>query len=224
VFEARLFRPTLELVSTFSTEPDSLKFTVDDTVYNRGAVESDCGVLYHFDFGHPFLAEGSRLVAPFARITPQSKGGFPESTPNEIVTYREPRAGYNMQVYLNKLYGDQNGMTKLMLRNKAGDMGVSYTYSLNQLPFLTLWKNLVALEDGYVTGIEPGTAYPNNRNIERKNGHYPPLGPGQSRQFKIQLEVGIGADRVSQMEQDIQAIQGGRPTTIDKDWVEGISY
>ena len=129
-----------------------------------------------------------------------------------------------MQVYLNKLYGDQNGMTKLMLRNKAGDMGVSYTYSLNQLPFLTLWKNLVALEDGYVTGIEPGTAYPNNRNIERKNGHYPPLGQGQSRQFKIQLEVGIGADRVSQMEQDIQAIQGGRPTTIDKDWVEGISY
>jgi len=30
-----------------------------------------------------------------------------------------------MQVYLNKLYGDQNGMTKLMLRNKAGDMGLA---------------------------------------------------------------------------------------------------
>jgi len=224
VFEARLFRPTLVLVSKFSTEPDSLKFTVDDKVYNKGAVESDCGMLYHFDFGHPFLAEGSRLVAPFARITPQSKGGFPESTPDEIVTYREPRAGYNMQVYLNKLYGDPNGMTKLMLRNKEGDMGVSYTYSLDQIPYLTLWKNLVALEDGYVTGIEPGTAYPNNRNIERKNGHYPPLGPGQCREFKIQLEVAIGADRVSEIEEEIQTIQAGRQTTVDKDWVDGISY
>ncbi len=35
---------------------------------------------------------------------------------------------------------------------------------------------------------------------------------------------GGSIDTMNQMEQDIQAIQGGRPTTIDKDWMDGISY
>jgi len=224
VFEARLYRPTLELVSEFSTEPDSLQFTIKDQIVNRGGVDAECGMLYHANYGHPFLAQGSRLAAPFGRITPQAKGGFPESAPEEIVTFREPRAGYKRQVWFIKLNGDENGITKLLLRNKEGNLGVSYAYSLSQLPFLTLWKNLVALEDGYVTGIEPGTAYPNHRNIERKNGHYPPLKPGESRDLRITFEVAIGADRVSQIEQEIQAIQGSKKTVYDKDWVEGISY
>lgn len=222
--EARLFRPTLQLVSEFSTEPDSLLFTVHDTLTNKGAVDTECGMLYHADFGHPFLAEGSRIVAPFARITPQAKGGYPESTPEEIVTYREPRAGYSMQVWLTQLNADENGMTKLLLRNKEGTRGVGYTYSREQLPYLTIWKNLVALEDGYVTGIEPGTAYPNHRNIERKNGHYPKLGPGQSREFQITFELAIGADRVREIEEEIKAIQGDKETVYDSDWVKGISY
>jgi hypothetical protein len=222
--EERLFRPTLELESVFSTEPDSMSFTINDTLINRSGVPAECGMLYHPDFGHPFLGEGSRIVAPFARITPQSKGGFPEDSPEEIVTYREPRAGYSMQVWLTKLNGDSNGMTKLMLRNKAGDMGVSYSYSLEQLPCLTIWKNLVALEDGYVTGIEPGTGYPNNRSVERKNGHYPKLGPGQSRNFQITFEVAAGSQRVNEIEKEIEAIQGYKRTIYDKDAVEGISY
>ncbi|MFH0870928.1 MAG: DUF4432 family protein [bacterium] len=224
VFEARLYRPTLELVSEFSTEPDSLQFTIKDQIVNRGGVDAECGMLYHANYGHPLLAKGSRLAAPFGRITPQAKGGFPESAPEEIVTFREPRAGYKRQVWFIKLNGDENGITKLLLRNKEGNLGVSYAYSLSQLPFLTLWKNLVALEDGYVTGIEPGTAYPNHRNIERKNGHYPPLKPGESQDLRITFEVAIGADRVSQIEQEIQAIQGSKKTVYDKDWVEGISY
>jgi hypothetical protein len=127
-------------------------------------------------------------------------------------------------VWFIKLNGDEKGTTKLLLRNKEGNLGVSYAYSLDQLPYLTLWKNLVALEDGYVTGIEPGTAYPNNRNIERKNGRYPPLKPGESRDLRITFEVAVGADRVSQIEQEIQAIQGSKKTNYDEDWVEGISY
>jgi hypothetical protein len=223
-YEERLFRPTLALVSEFSTEPDSLKFTINDSIINKGGVDAECGMLYHFDYGYPFLGEGSRIVAPFARITPQSKGGFPESTPEEIVAYREPRAGYKMQVWLTKLNGDGTGMTKLLLKNREENLGFSYTYSLQQIPYLTVWKNLVALEDGYVTGIEPGTAYPNHRNIERKNGHYPPLKPGESRAFQITCELAVTSDRVSEIEQEIQAIQGGKETVYDKDWVKGISY
>ena len=32
-------------------------------------------------------------------------------------------------------------------------------WSLEELPYLTQWKNTVAKSDGYVTGLEPGTSF-----------------------------------------------------------------
>ena len=50
-----------------------------------------------------------------------------------------------------------------MLRNATGDNATSMTFSIKEPPFLTLWKNPVAVEDGYVTGLEPGTGLPRIR-------------------------------------------------------------
>ena len=38
---------------------------------------------------------------------------------------------------------------------------------LEELPCFTLWKNTAAEADGYVTGLEPGTNFPNLRSFER---------------------------------------------------------
>ena len=59
------------------------------------------------------------------------------------------------------------------------------TLSTEQLPFFTLWKNTAAENDGYVTGLEPGTNFPYNRRIERKAGRVPKLAAGESRHFAI---------------------------------------
>ena len=55
-----------------------------------------------------------------------------------------------------------------MLRNHAGDRGVVLRFDKDQLPAFTLWKNTGGLRDGYVTGLEPGTNYPNPRPFERR--------------------------------------------------------
>ena len=76
-----------------------------------------------------------------------------------------------------------------MLRNAAGDRAVSMGFALAELPYFTLWKNLTALEEGYVTGLEPGTGFPYTRRIEREAGRVPKLKPGETRRFSI--DVGL---------------------------------
>ena len=57
-----------------------------------------------------------------------------------------------------------------MLQNRARNKAVSMSYPIAELAYVALWKNTNAESDGYVTGLEPGTGFPNNRRIERKFG------------------------------------------------------
>ena len=115
------------------------------------------------------------------------------------------------------LWGDENNRTETMLQNKAGDRGVSLTFSTTELPYFTLWKNTTSLNDGYVTGIEPGTSYPMLRSIERKGGRVPVLKGGQSYKASMGINVLADAAAVEAARKRIAALQGDRKTTVDKE-------
>ena len=89
--------------------------------------------------------------------------------------YGPPQSGYVEQVYFLDLAADAEGQTEALLQNADGSRGASLQFSLKQLPYMTLWKNTSAEADGYVTGLEPATNYPNLRSTERKFGRVPLL-------------------------------------------------
>jgi hypothetical protein len=60
------------------------------------------------------------------------------------------------------------------------------------LPCFTLWKNQGGLADGYVTGLEPGTNYPNPRSFEETQGRVVPLAPQASVTFDLAIEYLTG--------------------------------
>jgi hypothetical protein len=104
----------------------------------------------------------------------------------------------------------------LMLRNAAGDRAVSMSFAVAELPYVTLWKNLTALEEGYVTGLEPGTGFPYTRRLEREAGRVPKLQPGQTRRFAIDVGLHATTEAVRAVDDQISRIQNGRPTQIDR--------
>ena len=65
---------------------------------------------------------------------------------------------------------------------------MSLKFNVRQLPCLSLWKNREAACDGYVTGLEPATNFPNTKSFEKQMGRVVELGPGQSRSFSVALE------------------------------------
>jgi hypothetical protein len=88
------------------------------------------------------------------------------------------------------------------------------TYSPDELPWLTLWKNTAAVEDGYVTGIEPGTSSPANRRIERAAGRLPVLGPGETRHFHLDVRILTDSTEVKAVEESIRDLQSRQPTVF----------
>jgi hypothetical protein len=136
----------------------------------------------------------------------------------DVATYAEyagPVKGFIEQVYNLHPYADSDGRSMVMLRNAAGDRAVSMGFAVAELPYVTLWKNLTALEEGYVTGLEPGTGFPYTRRLEREAGRVPTLKPGETRRFSIDVGLHTTADGVRTVDDRIKQIQNGRATQVD---------
>ena len=210
--EERVFHgPKLSMLADISTELDSNSVRIDDTVTNQGADDQEFQMLYHINFGPPLLQAGARFLGALERVHPFNAHAAEQL--DNYASYDGPQPGFREEVYCLQPLAGPDGLTELMLQNAPGDRGVSLAFPVQQLPFVTLWKNLEV--DGYVTGIEPGTGYPYTRRIEREAGRVPQLAPQSSRQFTI--EVAIHADRnsVAAATQRIQSLQGTEPPTLD---------
>lgn len=110
---------------------------------------------------------------------------------------------------------DASGQTLVALINAAGDRGVSCRYTTNSLPCLSLWKNTDTIEEGYVTGIEPGTGFPFRRALERERGGVPKLPGGGSVAFSLEWQVLQSAAAVRATTAEISSIQKGRSSKVD---------
>jgi hypothetical protein len=213
VHERMFHGPKLELVTEISTEPGANTFRIADAITNHGGQAQEFQILYHTNYGRPLLEAGSTFVAPVRQVTP-----FNERAAQGIRTYADyqgPQPGFVEQVYCLRPYADSEGRTLLMLRNAAADKAVSLAYAVRELPYFTLWKNTAAPEDGYVTGLEPGTNYPYNRRIERQFGRVPRLDAGATYRATIDFGIHLGKDAVGKVADRIQAIQNGLSTTVD---------
>jgi hypothetical protein len=214
VDERAFYGPKLELWTEVSTEPGSRTFRIEDALTNRGAFEQEFQIIYHANYGPPLLGAGARFSAPVRRVTP-----FNAHAAKDVATYADyggPVRGFIEQVYNLHPYADADGRSMIMLRNAAGDRGVSMSFAVAELPYVTLWKNLTALEEGYVTGLEPGTGFPYTRRLEREAGRVPKLKPGETRRFAIDIGLHAAADAVREADDRITRIQNGRPTQIDR--------
>jgi hypothetical protein len=213
VDERMFYGPKLELQTEISTEIGSDSFRISDTITNHGGQPQEFEVLYHTNCGRPLLEAGAQFVGPVERATPFNDHAAKDVKKYDV--YGPPQTGFIEQVYLLRLHADKQERTKVMLRNKAGDRAMSMNWSLKELPYMTLWKNTAAEKDGYVTGLEPGTNYPNNRRVERQFGRVPKLAPGASHKATIEIGAHVGADAVKRVAAEIAGIQGERQPTLD---------
>ena len=214
VDERVFFGPKLELWTEISTVPGSNTFTISDTLTNRGSEAQEFMLIYHANYGSPLLEKGAKLVTAAKRVAPFNDHAA--KAVNQWDTYGAPKSGFVEEVYQIFPYADKSGRTTIQLQNAKGDRGVSMNWSLEQLPYLTQWKNTVAKTDGYVTGLEPGTSFPHNRKWERAKGRVSKLEPGRSRSFSITFGIQDTKTEVEAVAQEIIALRANRKTKVDE--------
>jgi hypothetical protein len=214
VAEAGLFLGNLHLISTITTIPGSNRLVIHDVIENRAAQAAEMQLLYHCNIGPPFLEAGGRLIVPFHEVvplTPRAAEGI-----DTFETYAGPVAGYSEQNYAYDPLGDSHGRTLALLYPAAGDRGVALRWNRNELPCLTVWKNTQALEDGYVTGIEPATNYPNFKSFERQHDRVKVLPPGGRWQCTWSIEAFETKAGVDQVLAEIATLQAHAPRKVQR--------
>lgn len=214
VDEAALFFPQLRLTTTYTTTPGSNRLVIHDVVENRSAQPQEMQLLYHTNVGPPFLEAGSRVLAPIREVAPLTQRAADGI--DTFDTYLGPTVGYTEQNYAFDLLADGKGHTLAILANARRDKAVALRFNRQELPCFTVWKNTQALEDGYVTGIEPGTSFPNHRGYERQQGRVKLLAPGGKWECRWMIEVAESAATVGNLLAEVATLQAQAKATIHR--------
>lgn len=216
VDEARLFAPHIRMITRISTTPGSNRVTVRDEFVNLQETPSELEILYHWNFGPPFLEEGSRFVAPIQTLVPRNKDA--QEAIGHYDVYRGPEPGGPEQVFFLELHaGSKDGRTLAMLRNHAGDKGVVLRFAKAQLPVFSLWKRTGGRREGYVTGLEPATNYPNPKPFEKAHDRVVSLPEGGSHVAETTLEILDTRPGVAAVEAEVKALQArGAPRVHER--------
>ncbi|MCA9156299.1 MAG: aldose 1-epimerase family protein [Pirellulaceae bacterium] len=212
VEETRFHFQKLRLTSTIKTLPGESGLRIHDVVENLSASPAQAQLLYHVNFGDPLLDAGSQVVVPAKTIVPRN--GRAAEGIDTWDSYRAPAAGFEEQVYFLELFADSSGQTRTLLKNAHATRGVSLLYNKKQLPCFTVWKNTTALADGYVTGLEPGTNFPNPRTYETEQQRVVPISAGTKIGFELQLQFHTDSASVQRAEKAVAALAGDREPQI----------
>jgi hypothetical protein len=214
VDETRFHFLKLRLRTTITTKVGEQGFRLRDEIHNLSQSPAEAQLLYHVNFGRPLLDAGARLVAPVKTVVPRNPRAAEGIASWDSYAAEQP--GYAEQVYFLELAADTNRRTQVLLKNAHATRGVSLAFNTQQLPWFTLWKNTTGSADGYVTGLEPGTNFPNPRSFEGEQGRVLKLAPGGKSVFDLQFSAQRSAEQVEQVEKAITALGQGVQTTIHK--------
>ena len=214
VDETLMFGPQLRLTGEISTELGAPSLVLDDIVTNLSNQPQEMQSLYHANFGPPLLGSGAQFVGSVKRVRPRNARAAEEGM-SGWDQYTGPHGGeYTEQVYMMELFGDEAGMTEAMLKSADGSKALEVSFNLQQLPYMTLWKNEGPAQSGYVTGLEPGTSYPHPKPFERAAGRVPKLAGGASHRARVTFTVLNSRQQVEKTVENIRALQKAAPQVL----------
>jgi galactose mutarotase-like enzyme len=205
VFESRFLVHSLELRVTYRFEVNCRTIGITDVVTNRSGNPSTMQLLYHINVGQRILEAGSKCVAALTELAPRDQHA--SKAIDRWDQYDGPVSGFQEQVYFAKPQSNNRGWTTAMLQDSTGSSGIAVRYDTRTIPYFTLWKNTAAVEDGYVTGLEPATGFPNTKSFESHSSRTVKLTAGESRSFSLQLEPLALSTDVDRVQREIDAIR-----------------
>jgi Domain of unknown function (DUF4432) len=218
VHEARFLQFNLRLFVKYRFAFGQPTIEVIDSVRNASDNPTTIQMLYHVNIGAPLLEEGASLHLAAKRIVARNQHAADDMS--TWSSYRRPTANYSEQVYFSAPEADKDRWTTALLASKNRSRCFAVHYRTDTLPFFTQWKNTVGSSDGYVTGLEPGTGFPNPRSFEEKQNRVVPVPAGGTKEFHLRLEASSQPERVAQLIGNVEKLLGGatNPVAFDADW------
>ncbi|MEM9368034.1 MAG: aldose 1-epimerase family protein, partial [Planctomycetota bacterium] len=223
MIEARLFFKRLRLRSRIRLHADRPSVELLDDVTNELSTPAVTQMLYHINVGAPLLGEGAKVHVPLDEIAPRDAHAAEEIERWDV--YDRPTSGYSERVYFGKPRADDSGFCSAMLTDANAENALGVRFKVSTLPYFILWKNTAEISDGYVTGLEPASNFPNGRDKEVASDRCVRLDGGQSVSYRLELNPMTDATAVAKYRADIDAlVTSGGATTLHADPVPSWSH
>ncbi len=181
--EAELFGKNLTLRRKIETVYGEKKFTITDIIENNGFNEEPMMLLYHFNFGYPFLDENAVVLLPTLKVTPRDKEAQKDA--DKWNQMEAPAVNEPERVYLHELASDGDGNTFACLFNLKSNLGIKIKFNKRYLPKFVQWKSIAAGD--YVMGLEPTNSDVYGRTREGEQIHK--LQPFEREEIGIEFEL-----------------------------------
>jgi hypothetical protein len=164
VRETALFGACLEMERTITVPTNGARIKIEDTISNLTAEDEIIFILYHINFGFPFLSEGLELTFPEGGAVGRTDEA--QRRINDRLTITKPIDGEPEFVYF---YSPKERNAKVILANKQAGIRATVSYDSERLPVLAQWKCMKSGD--YALGIEPGTSRIRGRKEEIEDGY-----------------------------------------------------
>ena len=181
--ESALFGDNLTLSRKITTRMGASTLEIHDVVENHNSSEAAFLILYHVNYGFPFLNENTRLIFPSNEIkplSPDSEAGLPQC--DQI---SKPLDGIKDQVFSRALTADNNGFCTIKVENKAFGIGTYLSYCQKNLPNFLYWKSMVSGD--YAVGLLPTNSTTEGRTAELEKGTICRLKGFEQMEFELKI-------------------------------------
>ena len=185
VRDALLCSHNLTITRVIRTFLSKSEIEITDTLQNEEPCETDYLILYHFNFGYPFLTPSVKIEIPEGEKPVEPRTEWAAKGIEYWKRMEPPEDEYEEQCYFHHPESGSDGFCMASITNPDLGVKVRLSYQNENLPVLTEWKSIRAGE--YVLGIEPGNSYLTGMENEKLNGHIGKIGGFEKREFRMKL-------------------------------------
>mgnify|MGYP002522953719 FL=1 len=172
VMQTVLFGENIALKRHFTVKENEI--TVCDTVCNEAYTDAKYVLLYHTNFGYPFLDERLKLDIPFVKS--EGLTDYAKSRIGKQLHITEPIDGGEEEVFYNTLEKGEVTLTNEQLKTQ-----IKVIYAVEDFPVLLEWKSMISGD--YALGIEPSLTRFDDFKMRT-------LEKGDKKQYKIKYTFG----------------------------------
>lgn len=202
--ESHLFGTNLVLRRTVRSVYGSGKIQIIDQVENQTAEEADLMLMYHCNFGYPFLQPGTRLVLPSKSVKGREEWSQDHIDQWKVAT--EPKDGETEYVYIHELAGDEDGNSFAAIINDQLGFGVRLDFDRKVQPHFMEWMSMKTGD--YVIGLEPSNSSVYGRRYHEAQGTMHKIAPFATETYHLSFTILKDAEAIAQTEQDCAKLLG----------------
>lgn len=161
--ESRLFKHNLTLNRTIRTSLNHNQVELVDRIENETCRETNYSILYHINFGYPFLDEGTQIVVP-ERTAATARTDASLRHFDQKFNMSAPVDNYEEHLYYLDVPADPNGFCHALVVNDKLSLAVEIIYTKASLPYLVEWKSMNSGD--YALGVMPSSSLLRGRSEE----------------------------------------------------------